>query len=106
MLLAYVDESYTRNRYSMVALLVPDVQAISLTRALGEVVAGAAQAYEVVLPAELHGTDLLHGNRGWAPIVQMRRAAVGVYHAAFLAIADHEVATGPIPRRPPGDDAV
>ncbi|MGI5157275.1 hypothetical protein [Microbispora sp. CA-102843] len=105
MLLAFVDESYTRDRYSLFALLVPDVQAISLTRALDEVVASAAQAYGVVPPAKLHGTDLLHGNRGWEPIVKMPRAAIGVYHAAFLAIADHEVATGPIPRRPPGDDA-
>ncbi|MFF4128346.1 hypothetical protein ACFYYP_32890 [Microbispora rosea] len=103
MLLAYVDESYTRDRYSMAALLVPDDEAISLTRALD--VAGAAQAYEVVPPAELHGPDLLHGNRGWEPTVSMSRATIRVYHAAFSAIADNKVATGTIPRRPPGDDA-
>ncbi|MEN3541160.1 hypothetical protein AAH991_39025 [Microbispora sp. ZYX-F-249] len=105
MLLAYVDESYTRDRYSMVALPVPDDRTISLTCALDEVVTGAAQAYGVVPLAELHGTDLLHGNRGWEPSVKMLRAAIGVYHAVFLAIPDHEVVTGPIPRRPPGDDA-
>ncbi|MBD3148275.1 hypothetical protein [Microbispora bryophytorum] len=49
--------------------------------------------------------DLLHGNRGWEPIVRMPRVMIGVYHAAFLAIADHEAATGLIPRRPAGDDA-
>ncbi|WP_169944474.1 hypothetical protein [Microbispora sp. H11081] len=47
MLLAYVNESYTRDRYSLVALLVSHVQAISLTRTLGEVVAGAGKAYVV-----------------------------------------------------------
>ncbi|MEU8275298.1 hypothetical protein ACFYOK_26970 [Microbispora bryophytorum] len=101
MLLAYVDESYTRDRYSMVALLLPNVPA----RALGEVVARAAQAYGVVPPPELHGTDLLHGNRGWEPIVKMPRAAIGVYHAAFLSIADPEVATGRILKTPPRGNA-
>lgn len=105
MLLAYVDESYTRDRYYLVALLVPNDQAIFLTRALDKVVAGTARTYGVVPPAELHGTDLLHGNRGWEPIAKIPRAGIGVYHAAFPAIADDEVATGPIPRRPPGDDA-
>ena len=67
--------------------------------------AGAGKAYEVVPPAELHGPDLLHGNRGGEPTVKMPQAAIGVYHAAFPAIADNKVATGPIPRRPLGDDA-
>ncbi len=35
----------------------------------------------------------------------MPQATIGVYHAAFLAIANHEVATGLLLRRPPGDDA-
>ncbi|GGO10755.1 hypothetical protein [Microbispora bryophytorum] len=105
MLLAYADESLTCDRYSMVALLAPKDQAIFLTRTLDEVVAGAAQAYGVVPPAQLHDMDLSHGNRGWEPIVKTRRVMIGVYHAAFLAIADYEAATGPIPRRPAGDDA-
>ncbi|MFG1859813.1 hypothetical protein [Microbispora bryophytorum] len=104
MLLAYVDESYTRDRYSMVALLVPDDQSLSLTRVRQG--RGRRRAGVRGCPAaELHGTDLSHGNRGWEPIVKTRRVMIGVYHAAFLAIADYEAATGPIPRRPAGDDA-
>lgn len=104
-LLAYVVESYTCDRYSMVALLAPKDQAIFLTRALDEVVAGAGKANRVVPPAQLHDMDLSHGNRGWEPIVKMPRVMIGVYHAAFLAIADYEVVTGLIPRRPAGGDA-
>ncbi|MFC0862432.1 DUF3800 domain-containing protein [Sphaerimonospora cavernae] len=92
MLLAYVDESYTRDRYYMAALLVPDHQAVSLARALDEVVVEASRVYGITPSAELHGTDLLHGNRDWEPIKKMPRARIGVYHAAFQAIADHEVA--------------
>ncbi|GLX02274.1 hypothetical protein [Microtetraspora sp. NBRC 16547] len=76
----------------MAALLVPDHQAISLTRALDDVVADAADAYGVTPSAELHGTDLLHGNRDWEPLKKMPRARIGVYHAAFQAIGGHEVA--------------
>lgn len=39
----------------------------------------------------MHGTDLLHSDRGWEPIVKMPRATIGVYRAGFLVIADHEV---------------
>lgn len=92
MLLAYVDESYTRDRYYMAALLIPGHQAIPLTDALDEVVAAAGQAYGIAPSAELHGTDLLHGNRDWEPIKKMPRARIGIYHAGFQAIADHEVA--------------
>lgn len=57
MLLAYVDESHTRDRYYTVTLLVLDDQAITLTPTLDKAVAGAAQAHAVAPLAECYGTD-------------------------------------------------
>ncbi len=55
MLLGHADESYTANFYYMAALLTPDREAVSLTRALDAVVGKAAAAYGVDPMAELHG---------------------------------------------------
>lgn len=55
-LLAYLDESYTRDRYYIAALVVPDDQANSLTRALDNVVEKAMFDYgNLPHSAELHG---------------------------------------------------
>ncbi|MFG2076999.1 DUF3800 domain-containing protein [Nonomuraea maritima] len=92
-LLSYVDESYSSDRYYMAALLVPDDQAIPLTRALDEVVLKAWNSYgRIQRDAELHGTDLLHGKKDWEPLHGLVRARIGVFNDAFQAIAEHDVA--------------
>jgi hypothetical protein len=91
-LLSYVDESYTKTRYWMVALLCPDSEAASLTQALDGVVEKAAGAYDGIgLTAELHGHRLFHGDDDWAPLAGMPRARIGIYNDAFAAIASHDV---------------
>ncbi|MER6505931.1 DUF3800 domain-containing protein [Nonomuraea sp. NPDC001636] len=93
MLLSYVDESYSSDRYYMAALLVPEGQAIPLSHALDEVVSSARDSYgRIKEDAELHGTDLLHGKKDWEPLHGMVRARIGVYNDAFKAIAEHDVA--------------
>jgi Protein of unknown function (DUF3800) len=88
-LLAYVDESYTRDRYYIAAVLVPDTRAAPLTRALDQVVARAADAGGVSPDAELHGHDIFQARGDWARWATKLRARISVYHDAFAAIADH-----------------
>lgn len=91
-LLAYLDESYDADRYWMAALVCPEHTVAPLTAALDEVVAQAARSYPGVSPtAELHGHDLVHAKGAWAPLEPMLRARIGVYNAAFRAIAAHQV---------------
>jgi hypothetical protein len=90
-LLTYLDESYTKTRYLIAALLVPDSDARSLAMALDKVVARAAWDYEVSHEAELHGHDIFAGKRDWEKLAPMIRVRIGVYDKALQAIADHDV---------------
>lgn len=93
MLLTYVDESYTRERYLLAALVVPDRDANSLTAALDAVAESAAAEFGHVRPtAELHGYDLVAGKRDWAGLAPKVRARIAVYNRALRVIADHNVA--------------
>ena len=91
MLLTYLDESYTTERYLIAALMVPDAQARSLTAALDKVVEDAAWDYPVSTEAELHAHDIFAGKGDWQRMAKMIRARIGVYDKAFQAIADHDV---------------
>lgn len=92
MLLTYVDESYTKERYFIAALLVPEIEASSLTRALDTIVTDASHAYgRVSSRAELHGYDLFSGKGDWLQLAGEIRVRIGVYNKAFQAIADHDV---------------
>ncbi len=92
MLLTYVDESYSKHSYFIAALLCHENEALSLTRALDDVVRKAATTFSELSPdAELHGYDLLQGKRDWTPLTRQVRARIDVYGNAFQAIADHDV---------------
>lgn len=89
MLLAYLDESYTRDHYYIAALVVQEQAVVPLTEALDAVVEKAADNYRGIRPrAELHGHELFHGASDWAALEGMARARIGVYNDAFQAIAD------------------
>lgn len=87
MLLAYVDESYDRDRYWIAALMCTDECVVKLTEALDDVVTWASSSYGIDPDAELHGHALFHGQEDWAPTAGMPRARIGVYHKALAAIA-------------------
>jgi hypothetical protein len=90
-LLTYLDESYTKERYLIAALMVPDAQARGLTAALDKVVKGAAWDYPVSDEAELHAHEIFAGKGDWQRMAPMIRARIGVYDKALQAIADHDV---------------
>ena len=92
MLLTYLDESYTKERYFIAALLVPEGEARSLTAALDKVVTDAMWDHgNVHSSAELHGYDIVSGKADWAGLALKVRARIGVYNKAIQAIADHDV---------------
>lgn len=89
-LLAYLDESYTKERYYIASLIVPQDQAAPLTAALDKVVEDAAYSYSSVsVQGELHGKELFQGQGVWRSLKPRQR--IGIYNAAFQAIADHDV---------------
>jgi Protein of unknown function (DUF3800) len=91
-LLTYVDESYTKERYFLAALLVPDSEANSLTAALSGVVMDAAMDHgSLRSSAELHGYDIVSAKGDWARLATKIRVRIGVYNKAMQAIADHDV---------------
>ncbi|MGH3832927.1 MAG: hypothetical protein ACRDRS_21220, partial [Pseudonocardiaceae bacterium] len=92
MRLVYVDESYCRDCYYVVALRVPDTEVQALTAALDQVVRRATASYDGIEPTgELHGYDLFQGKGHWEPMKLMPRARIGVYDQALRAIAEHDV---------------
>jgi hypothetical protein len=87
-----VDESYSKQSYYIAALLCPEAEALSLTRALDDVVQKVAADFPgLSAESELHGYDLLQGKRDWDPLTRQVRARIDVYGSAFQAIADHDV---------------
>lgn len=92
MLLTYVDESYTKQRYFIAALLVPETGASSLTSALDRIVEETSYTYgRISATAELHGYDLVSGKNDWQRLAEQVRVRIGVYNKALQAIADHDV---------------
>lgn len=92
MLLAYMDESYDKNKHWIVAVVCHDSVVRPLTEALDEVVRQSARAFPILDPfGELHGHDLFHGTDDWQALATMPRARIGIYRQAFEAIAQHEV---------------
>lgn len=90
-LLTYLDESYTQERYYIGGLIVPEASAIPLTAALDAVVGKVATQHAgVSRQAELHAYDLTGGKCDWTAVRDKLRVRIGVYREALQAIADHD----------------
>lgn len=91
MLLTYLDESYTKDRFYIAALGCPDEFAIPLAAELDQVVQDAASAYAVSPTAELHGYALFNGKEDWEDLGPQVRARIGIYDKAMEAIGRQPV---------------
>lgn len=87
MLLAYVDESYSKTWYYMAAMLCNGPGAQAITAALDATVTKAAERFAVPKDAELHGYELFNGEGCWEDVPV--RARIGIYNEAFAAIGAH-----------------
>lgn len=87
MLLAYMDESFSKDWYFMAALLCDGAGAQSIGAGLDDVVRKAVTAHGVPADAELHGYELFQGEGWWKDVPP--RVRIGVYNQAFQVIAEH-----------------
>ncbi len=87
MFLAYVDESFNKKYFFMVALIASPHQVRNLTLALDEYVRTLAAKHPA--PAtrqELHGYEVFHGKDGWSSLFPRQR--VQVFREVFTIVAD------------------
>jgi hypothetical protein len=89
MLLAYVDESYTDNWFTMSALLVNGPATVALTAELDRVAVTAAAAYKLSEDVELHGYEIFHATGAWSNVPP--RARIGVFDEVIEAVAAQDV---------------
>lgn len=88
MLLAYVDESYTNDWYTMAALLVDGPAAVAVSDDLNQV-AASARAYGLTADAELHGFEIWHATGAWKGVPV--RARIGVFDDVVETVARQDV---------------
>lgn len=89
MLLAYVDESYTEDWFTMAALLVDGPEAVALSKELDRVSADASRAYGLKAGVELHGHEIFHAGGAWDGVPV--RARIGVFDDVIEAVAGQNV---------------
>ncbi|HWB34916.1 MAG TPA: DUF3800 domain-containing protein, partial [Rugosimonospora sp.] len=89
MLLAYLDESYTDEWFTMLALLLDGPAAVALSDELERVATTAAKAYDLTPAVELHGHEIFHGVGAWKGVPV--RARVGVFDDVIEVVAAQDV---------------
>lgn len=88
--LAYLDESATRNRFFLGAVVMDGDCALALGDELDAVMDRAARDFPIVSrDSELHGHSIFHGKDAWAGLPP--RARINVYDRALAAIGSHPV---------------
>jgi len=85
MVTAYIDESYTADRYFIGAAFVPDAAVTTLGQAFDQIVETTAQLHGTPVPAELHGYEIMSGSGDWELLRGKHREAAGLYLAALRA---------------------
>lgn len=86
MLFAFIDESYTDDRY-WIAAVVTHVDHIGQLSNAITTAAEYASTFGVPLGTEFHGHRIMNGLDGWEPIRRKTRAAGQIYRNAARAIA-------------------
>ncbi len=90
MLLAYVDESFNKKYFYIVALIATPEQVRDLTVALDTYVRSLAAKHDTLATRqELHGYEVFHGKDAWSGLFPRQR--VQVFHEVFKLIADSGV---------------
>ena len=88
MLYAFIDESYTKDRYYLCAFVVPETQINALDDAVKRVKA-YAEGFGVTQNSELHAHEMMSGLGDWKAIRGKPRASLSIYKRAlkeFVAI--------------------
>lgn len=86
MLIAYLDESYTKDRYYIAGFVIDADDVELLDKAVRDV-GEYAQGFGIDPGTELHAHEIMSGKRGWAPLRGKHRAAIAIYQRALDHIA-------------------
>lgn len=86
MLYAFIDESYTNERYYMAALIVDEANLLTLDTALINTMRYAA-AFGVDPSTEFHAHQLMSGRSGWEPIAKQVRSKIAIYQRFLTELA-------------------
>jgi hypothetical protein len=82
MLYAFVDESYTKDRYYVCAFVIPEEQIATLDAAMKRA-GDYASGFGVEAGAELHAHEMMSGRGAWKPVRRAPRAALAIYRYAL-----------------------
>lgn len=88
MLIAYIDESYTRDRYFLGAAIAEQETWEAVDEALGRLRLFNHERHGTPLDVELHGHPLMGGRGGWEPLRGQHREAAAIYRNALGAASD------------------
>lgn len=83
---AFVDESYSRDRYFVGAYVVRDDQLAIVKNAVRNALR-YAEGFGIESDAELHGYEIMSGKNDWSPLRGKTRAAISIYRRALAEIA-------------------
>lgn len=86
MLFAFLDESYTDQRYYIGAVVIP----VEHLKDLGDAIRDAqdyAEGFGIPPKTELHAHQIMSGSGAWKPLRGQHRAAVAIYRRALSNIA-------------------
>jgi hypothetical protein len=86
MLYAFIDESYTQDRYYMSAFVVDEDHLGAVSAAAG-VARKYAEGFGIPEDAELHAYQIMSGRGEWKPIRGNHRAAIAIYGNALRQFA-------------------
>lgn len=86
MLIAYLDESYTQDRYYIAAFVI-DLDDLPLLQAAIADGARYAEGFGIAPGSELHAHEIMSGKKAWAPLRGQHRAAIAIYQRALTNIA-------------------
>jgi len=85
-LIAYLDESYTSERYYIAALII-DENDLPLLDAARARMDAYISGYGIAAGTELHAHAVMTGRDGWAPVAQQVRARLAIYQQWMNEIA-------------------
>lgn len=88
MLIAHLDESYTRDFY-FIGAAIADVAAWEQVEASYDAIRKATQKHhDIPAAAEFHGHEIMGGGGGWSALRGKHREAAGIYSAVLKASRD------------------
>ena len=86
MLYAFIDESYTKDKYYMGAFVIDEIHLQELAGAVARVNV-YAEGFGIAPGSELHAQEIMSGKKAWTPLRGKHRSAIAIYRRALQELA-------------------